>query len=55
MRTLIQPTVVLLLFVLVRAADLAITAALAHSIVRAICYGIVALLALIALLLALLL
>ena len=53
MKALIGFNVVLLLFVCVRCADLAITAALARSIIRAICYGVVALLALIALVLAL--
>ena len=48
MRTLLQPLFVILLFVLVRSADLAISAAIARSIVRAICYGIVAVLALLA-------
>lgn len=53
MKALLQPTVIILFFVLVRCADLAISAALGHSLIRAICYGIVAVLALIALLLAL--
>ncbi len=53
MRTLIQPTFVLILFVLVRASDLAISAALAHAIIRAVAYGIVAVLALLAVLLVL--
>ena len=54
MRTLIQPTFMLILFVLVRAGDLAISAALAHAIIRAVAYGIVAVLALLAVLLVLL-
>jgi hypothetical protein len=41
------------LFVCVRSGDLAITAARVNDVIRAICYGIVALLALIALVLAL--
>lgn len=53
MRTFIEPTFVLLLFLLVRSADLAITAAISHSVIRAIAYGIVALLALIAVLVSL--
>lgn len=48
MKTLIQPLFVILLFVLVRSADLAISAAIAKGIIRAICYGIVAVLALLA-------
>lgn len=54
MRTLIQPLFVLVLFVLVRSADLAISAAIARSIARAVFYGIVAVLALLAVLLVLL-
>jgi hypothetical protein len=54
MRALIQPTFVLVLFVLVRSADLAISAAIARSVIRAVAYGIVALLALLAVLLVLL-
>ena len=53
MKQLINPTIILLLFVLVRCADLAISAALAKSVIRAVCYGIVGLLALIALVVAL--
>lgn len=53
MKALLQPLIVVVLFVLVRSADLAISAALAKSLVRAICYGVVALLALIVLILAL--
>ncbi len=48
MKTLIQPLFILVLFVLVRASDLAITAAIGHSIIRAVAYGIVAVLALFA-------
>lgn len=54
MKALISFTIVLLLYVFVRCADLAITSAMAHSYIRAIAYGIVALLALIALIVALL-
>jgi hypothetical protein len=49
MHTLIEPMTVVLLFVLVRAGDIAISAAAVRDVVRAICYGIVAVLALIAL------
>lgn len=55
MKSLIQPTTILLLFICVRCADLAITAAIAHSYIRALCYGVVAVLALIALIVALVL
>ena len=48
MKTLLQPLFIVLLFVLVRSGDLAITSALARGIIRAVCYGIVAVLALIA-------
>ncbi len=48
MKTLLQPLFILLLFVLVRAGDLAISAAIGRGILRAVCYGIVAVLALIA-------
>ena len=54
MRTLFTAQMVVLLFVLVRSADLAITNALVRSIIRAVIYGIVALLALIAVILTLL-
>lgn len=50
MRGLLQPLVVLVAYALVRSADLAISAALARQTVRAICYGLVGLLALIVLL-----
>lgn len=53
MKTLLQPTIIFLLFILVRAGDLAISAARANDLIRAICYGIVAVLALIALILVL--
>jgi hypothetical protein len=53
MERLIQPVVVVLLFVLVRAGDIAIGAALARDTVRAIIYGIVAVLAVIALIVSL--
>ena len=48
MNTLLQPTTILLLFVLVRAGDLAISAANGRDFLRAIVYGFTALLALIA-------
>jgi hypothetical protein len=47
MSVLIQSTFVLVLFVLVRCADLSISAAIARGYIRAISYGIVAILALI--------
>lgn len=47
----LQPLIILLLFLLVRAGDLALTSGLARDTVRAICYGLVALLALVALVL----
>lgn len=47
MKTLLTFQIAILLFVLVRSADLAITNALVRSIIRAIIYGVVALLALI--------
>ncbi len=49
MKALLTAQMVVLLFVLVRSADLAIT----HSIIRAVIYGIVAILALIAVILVL--
>lgn len=52
--SLLQASFIVLLFVLVRAADLAITAAYARGYIRAFCYGIVALLALIVVLIVLL-
>jgi hypothetical protein len=48
MTTLIQSTFILLLFVLVRSADIAISSGIAHDTIRCIIYGIVAILALIA-------
>lgn len=54
MKALLTPTIVLIFFVLVRAADLAITAAIGRSFIRAICYGLVALAALIVMIVALL-
>lgn len=55
MKSLLQPTIILLLFICVRCADLAITSAIAHSYIRAVAYGVVSLLSLIALILALVL
>jgi hypothetical protein len=46
-----QPPSILLLFVLIRSGDLAISAAIARAVIRAVCYGVVAILALIALIL----
>ena len=54
MRVLFNLSAVALLFILVRSADLAISAALGHSYARAIAYGIVAVLALIVVLITLL-
>jgi hypothetical protein len=47
MNTLIQPLFIVVLFVLVRSADIAIVAARGRDTIRVICYGIVAILALI--------
>ena len=54
MHTLIQFQFIVLLFVLVRAGDIAIGAAYTRDTIRALVYGIVALLALIAVILTLL-
>jgi uncharacterized MnhB-related membrane protein len=54
MHTLFTFQMVLLVFVLVRSADLAITNALVRAIIRAVFYSVVALLALIAIILTLL-
>jgi hypothetical protein len=48
-----QSPFILLLFVLVRSGDLAISAAIARDIIRAVLYGIVAVLALISIILSL--
>lgn len=48
MSILLNPTFILLLFITVRAGDIAISAGIARDTVRAILYGIVAVLALIA-------
>ena len=53
MKDILQAAFIILLFVLVRSADLAITYGIARSYGRAIAYGIVALLALIVVILAL--
>jgi hypothetical protein len=47
MSVLIQSTFVLVLFVLVRCADLSISAAIARGYIRAFAYGLVAVLALV--------
>lgn len=47
MSTLIDPQFILILFVLIRSGDIAIGSAIARDTVRAIVYGIVAILALI--------
>lgn len=54
MKVLFTAQMVILVFVLVHSADLAITNALVRSIIRAVFYGVVALLALIAVILVLL-
>lgn len=51
MSTVLAPLFILLLFVVVRAGDLAITAAMGRDTIRAVCYGVTALLALISLIL----
>jgi hypothetical protein len=48
---MLQPIIILLLFIVVRAGDLAISASNARDFIRAIVYGIVAILALVALVL----
>lgn len=48
MSTLLQPQIIILLFVLVRSFDIAVSSAIAHDTIRAIAYGIVAVLAIIA-------
>lgn len=53
MKELVAPTIILLLFICVRSGDIAITSAMARDVVRTLFYGIVALLALVALVLAL--
>lgn len=53
MHDLLQPLIVLLLFTCVRGGDLAISYAVARDTLRAVLYGLVALLALIVLILAL--
>lgn len=47
MNTLIQPFFIIVLFVLIRSADIAISASIVRDIVRAIFYGIVGILALV--------
>jgi hypothetical protein len=47
MSGLLQSTFILMLFVLVRSADIAISSGIARDTIRAIVYGIVAILALI--------
>lgn len=54
MQPFIQAAFITVLFVLARAGDLAISAAIGRSYIRAICYGIVAILALAFVVLALL-
>ncbi|HLZ64396.1 MAG TPA: hypothetical protein VKR06_46290 [Ktedonosporobacter sp.] len=47
MRILIQPFFIIVSAILVRFADLAISSIIAHGVIRAICYGIIAVLALV--------
>jgi fumarate reductase subunit D len=53
MSTLIQPMFIIVLFVAVRSIDIAISAGVARDAARAICYGIVAILAVVATIIAL--
>lgn len=53
MKALFTAQLAILLFVLVRSADLAISSAMVRSVIRAVFYGVVALLALIVVILAL--
>lgn len=53
MTQFVAPTIILLVFICVRSGDIAITSARINDLIRAILYGLVALLALIALVLAL--
>lgn len=48
MSTILQPMFILLLFVLIRSADIAITSGIARDTIKTVAYGIVAILALIA-------
>lgn len=54
MQLVLQATFITILYILVRAGDLAISAAIARASIRAVCYGIVAILALAFVVLALL-
>jgi hypothetical protein len=54
MRTFFTPLVIILVFVLVRAGDLAISAGIHRDFVRAVAYGLVSLFALIVLIITLL-
>jgi len=47
MRALLSLNIILLLFLLVRNADLAVSSAIGRSFIRAVAYGLVAVLALI--------
>lgn len=51
---LLQPLFIVLLFIVVRSGDIAISSSQARDTIRTICYGLVAILALIALILAVL-
>jgi hypothetical protein len=53
MSEILQLPFVIALFALVRSGDLAISSAIAHDIVRAVCYGIVAMLILTAVIISL--
>jgi hypothetical protein len=46
MSTILQPTFILLLFVLIRSGDIAISAIVARNVWRSIIYGLLALIAL---------
>lgn len=48
MSTLLQPQIIVLLFALVMSFDMAVSSAIARDTIRAIAYGIVAVLAIIA-------
>jgi hypothetical protein len=53
MNTLLQPLFIITLFVLVRSGDIAISAGQSRDTIRALLYGIVAILALVAVVIAL--
>lgn len=53
LRVFLQPAMIMVVFVLVRAGDIAICAAISRQTIRCVCYSIVAIFALIAVVLAL--